>query len=176
MASDSGSMKAAVLPHPGGPELFDYTDRPIPALSTFTGQGGEGVAARVKVKSCAVAYRDIIDRTGGFPFMQQPTILGHEFAGVVDSVGNEVDPEVLAVGDRVVSLHWAQDLGWPAPFDTPAMQTFLGLSCDGGYAEFCVSHHSAFGELSVGYYRLFGVGWIHSRWMWAGHGSNGSHS
>lgn len=42
---------------------------------------------------------------GAFPFMQRPTVLGHEVAGVVDKVGPGV--ERLAVGQRVASLHWA---------------------------------------------------------------------
>ena len=138
-----GSMRAVVLDSPGGVEALKYTRRPVPKLEDYSGDAR--FAARVRVMSCAVAYRDIIDRTGGFPFMQQPTVLGHEFAGVVESVGDSVDPGILAPGDRVVSLHWAQDLGWPAPFDSKAaMDTFLGLGCDGGYAEYCVTHHSAF--------------------------------
>lgn len=48
----------------------------------------------------------------------------------------------LSVGERVCSLHWAQDLGWPAPFDSEAaMQSFIGLLCDGGYAEYAAGHH-----------------------------------
>ena len=135
------TMRAVVLPEPGPATNFDYRICDTPQLSDYSGRATEAV--RVRVHSCAVAFRDVIDRTGGFPFMQQPTVLGHEFAGVVESVGDDV--EHLVPGDRVVSLHWAQDLGWPAPFDSKAaMDTFLGLTCNGGYAEYCVTHHSAF--------------------------------
>jgi acryloyl-coenzyme A reductase len=105
---------------------------------------------RVKVSACAVSYRDIIDRNGGFPFMNQPTILGHEVAGVVEQVDTKDGAEQgdgLQVGDRVVSLHWAQYGGraWPSPFlDKEAMKTFIGLSVDGGYSEYMSTHASAF--------------------------------
>lgn len=137
------TMQAMVLDAPGPASQLQLTTRPIPSLDSSP--SGSGTAARVRVLSCAVAFRDIIDRNGGFPFMQQPTILGHEFSGIVEEVGEEVDSSILAPGDHVVSLHWAQQLSWPAPFDSKkAMSTFLGLGCDGGYAEYCTTHHSAF--------------------------------
>ena len=62
-----------------------------------------------------------------------------EFSGVVEAAGPK---SRLSVGERVCSLHWAQDLGWPAPFDSEAaMQSFIGLLCDGGYAEYAAGHH-----------------------------------
>lgn len=83
--------------------------------------------------------------------MNQPTILGHEVSGVVEQV-DEVEEgtrgeQGLKVGDRVVSLHWAQFGGraWPSPFlDKEAMKTFLGLTVDGGYSEYMTTHASAF--------------------------------
>jgi len=99
---------------------------------------------RVKVAACAVAYRDIIDRNGGFPFMNHPTVLGHEAAGVVVATNQSSS---LHVSDRVVSLHWAQHGGmaWPSPFETKeGMSTFLGLTTDGGYSEYIETHESAF--------------------------------
>jgi NADPH:quinone reductase-like Zn-dependent oxidoreductase len=121
-------MRAVVLPEPGAAETLQYQRRSVPQLSGYA--GGAAHAARVRVISCAVAFRDILDRTGAFPFMQRPTVLGHEFAGVVESVGEAAAAAGLSAGDRVVSLHWAQQLGWPAPFDSAAaMGTFLGLGC-----------------------------------------------
>jgi acryloyl-coenzyme A reductase len=98
---------------------------------------------RVKVAACAVAYRDTIDRSGGFPFMNRPTVLGHEVSGVVVATNNTS----LAIGDRVVSLHWAQHdgLAWPSPFETKeGMGSFLGLTTDGGYGEYIEVDESAF--------------------------------
>ena len=67
----------------------------------------------MKVAACAVAYRDVLDRKGAFPFIKQPTVLGHEFAGVVAAVGP--DSREFEIGQRVVSLHWAQRDAWPSP-------------------------------------------------------------
>ena len=98
----------------------------------------------IRVAACAVAYRDIIDRSGGFPFMNKPTVLGHEVAGVVVSAAPD---SKLSPGDRVVSLHWGQYDGeaWPSPFlHKKSMKTFLGLTCNGGYAEYMTTHDTAF--------------------------------
>lgn len=81
--------------------------------------------------------------------MNQPTVLGHEVSGVVEKVDEAAAGEegALRVGDRVVSLHWAQYGGraWPSPFlDKEAMKTFIGLSVDGGYSEYMTTHASAF--------------------------------
>jgi acryloyl-coenzyme A reductase len=76
--------------------------------------------------------------------MNQPTVLGHEIAGVVDAVGPN---SAFQVGDRVVSLHWAQYDGeaFPSPFQhRQGMKTFLGLTCDGGYADSVTTHETAF--------------------------------
>jgi acryloyl-coenzyme A reductase len=98
---------------------------------------------RVQVAATAVAYRDLIDRKGGFPFMNQPTVLGHEIAGVVEASANSN----FKKGDHVVSLHWAQmgGLAFPSPFmNQEGMKTFLGLTCDGGYSDYVTTHGSAF--------------------------------
>jgi NADPH:quinone reductase-like Zn-dependent oxidoreductase len=76
--------------------------------------------------------------------MNKPTVLGHEFSGVVEAVGPGCS---LRPGDRVVSLHWAQLGGaaFPSPFERKdSMKTFLGLTCDGGYEEFVTTHETAF--------------------------------
>mgnify|MGYP006111483263 FL=1 len=90
----------------------------------------------VAVDACAVAYRDVLDRTGAFPFIKKDAVLGHEFAGTVVSAG--MNTSSLSVGDRVVSLHWDQQEAWPSPLTRKsAVNSFLGLTADGGYSEFC---------------------------------------
>ena len=57
---------------------------------------------RVDVKHCSLCHSDLgfvdAEHEGG----QFPIVLGHEAAGVVESVGPGVDPEELAPGDKVV--------------------------------------------------------------------------
>lgn len=77
--------------------------------------------------------------------MNQPTVLGHEISGVVESCDSNTTN--LKPGDRVVSLHWAQYDGeaFPSPFQhKEAMKTFLGLTCNGGYSEYITTHETAF--------------------------------
>lgn len=54
---------------------------------------------RVKVHYCGVCHSDLSVMQGSFP-MEEPVVLGHEAAGVVEKVGPGVDH--LAVGDHVV--------------------------------------------------------------------------
>ena len=138
----SSGRPAVTLPAPGPPSALSFTaDHPAPATPS---KGSSTIV--VDVHACAVAYRDTIDRSGGFKFIKPGVVLGHEFAGVVTEVAADsiaertrVSPSrPLQVGDRVVSLHWAQDEGWPSPFGgvggNVPVDSFFGLTCDGGYA------------------------------------------
>jgi acryloyl-coenzyme A reductase len=90
----------------------------------------------VKVDACAVAYRDVLDRTGAFPFIKPNAVLGHEFAGTVVSVGSKANK--FCVGQKVVSLHWDQEESFPSPLTRNGpVKSFLGLTTDGGYSEYC---------------------------------------
>eukprot|EP00999_Lentomonas_sp_LEN2_P002540 NODE_423_length_1518_cov_79.815960_g391_i0.p1 GENE.NODE_423_length_1518_cov_79.815960_g391_i0~~NODE_423_length_1518_cov_79.815960_g391_i0.p1 ORF type:complete len:356 (-),score=43.58 NODE_423_length_1518_cov_79.815960_g391_i0:348-1415(-) len=90
-------MDAVLLEKFGGPENLKFStklDVPEP---------GENEVV-VKVMAAGVCHRDVIDRKGGFPYMQFPNVLGHEFSGIVTSVGPDVSK--FSVGDRVVNaLH-----------------------------------------------------------------------
>ena len=71
----ASTMRAVVLDEPGPiTNLKLHEAWPVPYADEGT---LPDTHVRIKVAACAVAYRDIIDRTGGFPFMQRPTILGH---------------------------------------------------------------------------------------------------
>ena len=75
----SSTTKRVVLPAPNTNLVFEN----IEAASAVSLQGRD---VEVKV-ACAVAYRDI-DRTVGFPY-EWPTVLGHEFSGIVTKVGGD---------------------------------------------------------------------------------------
>eukprot|EP00735_Rhodelphis_limneticus_P001154 TRINITY_DN11721_c0_g1::TRINITY_DN11721_c0_g1_i1::g.11551::m.11551 TRINITY_DN11721_c0_g1::TRINITY_DN11721_c0_g1_i1::g.11551 ORF type:complete len:383 (+),score=46.15,sp/Q975C8/ACAR_SULTO/32.35/4e-56,ADH_N/PF08240.7/2.2e-28,ADH_N/PF08240.7/1.5e+03,ADH_zinc_N/PF00107.21/2e-26,ADH_zinc_N_2/PF13602.1/5.7e+03,ADH_zinc_N_2/PF13602.1/2.4e-12,NAD_binding_10/PF13460.1/2.8e-05,AlaDh_PNT_C/PF01262.16/0.0028,adh_short/PF00106.20/0.0051,adh_short/PF00106.20/7.3e+03,Epimerase/PF01370.16/0.0098,NmrA/PF05368.8/ len=125
-------MRAMILPKTGGPENFQAQNIPI--------RKPRAIEALVKVCSCAVCHRDLIDRRGGFPFIRLPAVLGHEVSGIVQEVGSDV--QHLSPGDRVVSLHWGPCQTCPAckqgrPVECQkAKETFLGLTQHGGYAEY----------------------------------------
>ncbi|MDB5878636.1 MAG: qor [Variovorax sp.] len=78
----------------GGPEVMRLTTIELP----------EPAAGEVQLRQTAVGfnYIDIYQRAGKYP-LPTPTGLGHEAAGVVESLGDGVAD--LAVGDRVVYMN-----------------------------------------------------------------------
>ncbi len=82
-------MRAAVVYEAG---------RPIEVVEADVGPVGPH-DVRVKVKASGLCHSDVAVQTGELPF-PLPMILGHEGAGMVEEVGNEVS--TCAVGDHVV--------------------------------------------------------------------------
>jgi len=124
-------MRAVVLREPGPPEhLVLDDDWPRPVLRPG--------CAIVQVEAEGVCYRDVVERRGGFPFIKRPVVPGHEFAGTIVELAQDV--EHLAVGQRVVNLHRAPCGSCRACTSgnetrcQRALEVF-GLSVDGGYAE-----------------------------------------
>jgi S-(hydroxymethyl)glutathione dehydrogenase / alcohol dehydrogenase len=56
----------------------------------------------VRLEACGVCHTDMYTASGADPSGYAPTVLGHEGAGVVEAVGEDVSS--LAVGDHVVTL------------------------------------------------------------------------
>ncbi len=84
-------MRAAVFEAPGEPlKVYDDVDIIEP-------RAGE---VRVKVKHCGICHSDLSMTNGVMPFMGMPVILGHEAAGVVESIGEGVS--MVSPGDHVV--------------------------------------------------------------------------
>ena len=103
-------MKAIILNDFGGPEVMVLGDVDVPAA-------GAGQIL-VKVVNSSVNRPDVIQRQGNYPPPPGDSeILGLEVAGIVESVGDEV--ERFRPGDRVVAL--------------------VG---GGGYAEYAVAYES----------------------------------
>lgn len=95
-------MKALVLHELGGPEKLVIEDVETPAP-----RAGE---VRVKVRCAALNRRDVWITVGAYPRIQFPSIGGSDGAGVVDAVGEGVDPAL--VGREVVvypALAWGED-------------------------------------------------------------------
>jgi S-(hydroxymethyl)glutathione dehydrogenase/alcohol dehydrogenase len=85
-------MRAAVLEEFGQPLEVQEVELQEP-------QAGEVL---VRLEACGVCHTDLYSASGADPSGYAPTVLGHEGAGVVESVGQGVSS--LAAGDHVVTL------------------------------------------------------------------------
>ncbi len=85
-------IRAAVLEEFGEPLVVSELDLSEPAP-------GEVL---VRLEACGVCHTDLYTASGADPSGYAPTVLGHEGAGVVESVGDGVTS--LAPGDKVVTL------------------------------------------------------------------------
>lgn len=85
-------MKAIVLKGFGGPEQLQVEDVPTP-------HAGRGEVL-VKVHAAGVCHHDLLHRAGQLPGAHTGVVLGHEVAGEVVQIGEDVLS--LAVGARVV--------------------------------------------------------------------------
>jgi NADPH:quinone reductase len=90
-------MKAIQIKQPGGPEVMELVDLPVPEP-----KANEAV---VKLSASGVNFIDVYNREGRYP-APRPFILGQEGAGVVSAVGGEV--KSLKKGERVA---WTSLLG-----------------------------------------------------------------
>ncbi|OMP68050.1 zinc-binding dehydrogenase [Domibacillus epiphyticus] len=117
-------MKGILLSETGGPDNVQYmnVEQPIPGIGDVV----------VRLKNASLNRRDVFITYGMYPGMNLPSILGADGAGVVYSVGDNV--ESLMVGDEVVinpGINWGPDINYNAPdFHV------LGMPADGTFAEF----------------------------------------
>lgn len=127
------TMTACVLDKWGGSLSVESVDTPQPRPTEV----------RVDVRACGVT-RTIENAIGGGladdPSLT-PRIPGHEFAGVVESVGEHV--EHLTPGDRILSYFYLVCGHCPACRRGEANQCdsfggWYGVNCDGAYAETAV--------------------------------------
>lgn len=135
-------MKAAVVTEPGEVEI---QEREVP-------EPGEK-EVRIKVKASSICHSDKFCVDGVRPDVEYPRIPGHEVAGVVDEVGEEVSQ--WNEGDRV-------GVGWHGGhcFECEACrrgnflhcenQEVTGLTRDGGHAEYMTARGEAVAEIPEG--------------------------
>src|SRR5437762_260964 len=76
----STKMNAAQISNPGGD--WELIERDIPEPSA-----GE---VRVKVEACGICHSDSLVKEGLWPGLQYPRVPGHEIAGRIDAVGENV--------------------------------------------------------------------------------------
>jgi L-iditol 2-dehydrogenase len=84
-------MKSLVLERPNELALLD---RPVPQPAS-----GEVL---IRVRSASICHTDFIPMRGEFPGCKYPTVLGHEFSGVVEQCGSGVT--TLEPGDPVACM------------------------------------------------------------------------
>lgn len=89
-------MRAVVITAPGGPEVLELQDRPLPAP-----RSGE---IRVRVHAAGLNRADLLQRRGSYPAPPgwPADVPGLEYAGTVDAVGADVPR--WREGDRVMGL------------------------------------------------------------------------
>lgn len=121
-------MKAVRLVQPGQPLAMQ--EIPVPTI------GPRDIL--VKVKAAGICRSDMHYRAGVSPVHPLPLTLGHEVAGMVESVGADVSR--LKPGDRVC-LHYLATCG-ECPYCFRGSEQFctsgsmIGKYRDGGYAEY----------------------------------------
>ena len=107
----------------------------------------KGDQIRIEVEACGVCYRDLVDRSGRFPFIRLPITPGHEVVGKVAAIGPDVTD--WAVGDRVAAMH--RDFCGSCPPCRAGETSFCaramalpGLLIDGGYQQHMVAPQRCF--------------------------------
>ena len=89
-------MKAVIITRPGGPEVLEVHERPVPSPGP--------TEVLIKVKAAGVNRPDVAQRKGNYPPPPgaSPDILGLEVAGEISEVGHEVT--TWKKGDKVCAL------------------------------------------------------------------------
>jgi len=132
----SNSMKAAQLSKAGGD--WELVERDIPA------PGSRQV--RLKVEVCGICHSDVLVKDGEWPGLQYPRVPGHEIAGRIDAVGEDVS--TWTVGQRV-GVGW---LGYycyvceqcrRGDFAMCVNRKVTGIDFDGGYADYMIASVTA---------------------------------
>jgi len=125
-------MRSVQVSKANGP--FEIVERDIPD------PGNRQV--RIKVEACGICHSDSITKQGLFPGIQYPRVPGHEIAGVIDKIGEDVTQ--WQSGQRVA-------VGWYGGHDghcescrrgdfvTCKNAQVPGISYDGGYADYMIA-------------------------------------
>lgn len=88
-------MRQVVIPRHGPPEVLQVRELPDPTPAL-----GE---VRVRVEAAGLNFADLMARAGIYPDAPPPPcVVGYEYAGVVDAVGEGVDP--ARIGEPVMGL------------------------------------------------------------------------
>jgi D-arabinose 1-dehydrogenase-like Zn-dependent alcohol dehydrogenase len=116
----------------GGP--LEAVDRPIPAPQRDW--------VRIRVQACGICHSDMMVKEGAWPGLQYPRVPGHEVAGVIDEVGENVT--AWKKGQRVGVGWYGGHCGVCEPcrrgdFISCFAAKITGFTQDGGYTEYMVT-------------------------------------
>jgi D-arabinose 1-dehydrogenase-like Zn-dependent alcohol dehydrogenase len=106
-----------------------------------------GVAqVRIKVQACGICHSDSMMKEGLFPGVQYPRVPGHEVAGIIDAVGDNVTE--WKIGQRVgVGWHGGQcghcESCRRGDFFACRYVQTTGFTYDGGYADYMIASAQA---------------------------------
>ena len=126
------TMKAAQISKPSGD--WELVERVIPEP-----RAGH---VRVKVEACGICHSDVFVKEGLWPGLEYPRVPGHEIAGHIDAVGDNVS--TWRQGQRV-------GVGWHGghcfvcaqcrrgDFAMCVQRKVTGFDFDGGYAEYMIA-------------------------------------
>ncbi len=123
----STKMKAAQISKAGGD--WELVERDIP-------EPGAG-QVRVKVEACGICHSDALVKEGLWPGLQYPRVPGHEIAGRIDAVGDNV---TAWQKDQRVGVGWhgghcfVCEQCRRGDFAMCANRKVTGIDFDGGYA------------------------------------------
>lgn len=129
-------MKVAQISKPNGD--WEIVEREIPEPAA-----GE---VRVKVDACGICHSDVLVKEGLWPGLQYPRVPGHEVAGTIHALGDNV--KVWSQGQRV-------GVGWHGghcfvceqcrrgDFAMCVNRKVTGIDFDGGYAEYMIAPTTA---------------------------------
>jgi D-arabinose 1-dehydrogenase-like Zn-dependent alcohol dehydrogenase len=123
----STKMNAAQISKPGGD--WELIERDIPDPSN-----GE---VRVKVEACGICHSDSLVKEGLWPGLQYPRVPGHEIAGRIDAVGENV---TAWTKDQRVGIGWhgghcfVCEQCRRGDFAMCVNRKVTGIDFDGGYA------------------------------------------
>src|SRR5919198_341667 len=117
---------------------FEMVERDIPKPNA--------TQVRIKVQACGICHSDSMMKQGLFPGITYPRIPGHEVAGIIDELGEDVVE--WKVGQRVgVGWHGGQ-CGHCEPcrrgdFFACKYAQITGFTYDGGYADYMIASSRA---------------------------------
>ena len=125
-------MRSVQVTKPNGP--FEIVDRDIPEP--------DNKQVRIKVQACGICHSDSFTKEGSFPGIQYPRVPGHEIAGIIDKVGNDVTQ--WETGQRVAVGWYGGNCGHcescrRGDFITCKFAQVPGISYDGGYADYMIA-------------------------------------